>query len=127
MVDTDDEASVADGVAWWEALMAAGGEGMVVKPLVNLDPDRRRLAQPGVKVRGREYLRIIDGPDYTEPLNLERPRARNLGHKRNLALREYAPGLEALQRTVAGEPMWRVHEAVFAILALESEPVDPRL
>jgi protein phosphatase len=100
---------------------------MVVKPLVNLDPGRRRLAQPGVKVRGREYLRIIYGPDYTEPANLERLRARNLGHKRALALREYALGLEALERVAAGEPIWRVHAAVFAILALESEPVDPRL
>lgn len=127
VVDTQDEASLAEGVAWWEALTGAGGEGMVVKPLVNLDPQRRRLAQPGVKVRGREYLRIIYGPDYTEPANLERLRARNLGHKRTLALREYALGLEALHRAVAGEPLWRVHEAVFAILALESEPVDPRL
>jgi protein phosphatase len=127
VVNTDDEASVADGTAWWEALTQAGGEGMVVKPLVNLDPDRRRLAQPGVKVRGREYLRIIYGPDYTEPANLERLRARNLGRKRALALREYALGLEALDRVVAGEPLWRVHEAVFGVLALESEPVDPRL
>ncbi len=127
VVDTQDEASLAEGVAWWEALTGAGGEGMVVKPLVNLDSQRRRLAQPGVKVRGREYLRIIYGPDYTEPANLERLRARNLGHKRTLALREYALGLEALHRAVAGEPLWRVHEAVFAILALESEPVDPRL
>jgi len=78
-------------------------------------------------VRGREYLRIIYGPDYTEPANLERLRSRNLGHKRSLALREYALGLEALERFVAGEPIWRVHEAVFAILALESEPIDPRL
>lgn len=80
-----------------------------------------------MKVRGREYLRIIYGPDYTEPANLERLRSRNLGHKRSLALREYALGQEALERLVTGEPIWRVHEAVFAILALESEPIDPRL
>lgn len=127
VVDVTEESSVADGVAWWEELTGAGGEGMVVKPLANLVPDRRRLVQPGVKVRGREYLRIIYGPDYTEPSQLERLRQRNLGHKRSLALREYALGLEALERFTAGEPTWRVHEAVFAILALESEPVDPRL
>jgi protein phosphatase len=80
-----------------------------------------------VKVRGREYLRIIYGPDYTLPGNLERLRERGLGRKRSLALQEYALGLEALDRVAAGEPLWRVHEAVFAILALESEPVDPRL
>ncbi|HEY3545085.1 MAG TPA: polynucleotide kinase-phosphatase [Propionicimonas sp.] len=127
VVDVTDEDSVAAGVAWWEALTGAGGEGMVVKPLANLVSGRRRLVQPGVKVRGREYLRIIYGPDYTEPANLERLRSRNLGHKRSLALREYALGLEALDRFVAGEPIWRVHEAVFAILALESEAIDPRL
>jgi protein phosphatase len=85
------------------------------------------LVQPGLKVRGREYLRLIYGPDYTEPDNLARLRQRGLSHKRSLALREYALGLEALDRVARGEPLWRVHECVFAILALESEPVDPRL
>ncbi|WP_125774116.1 polynucleotide kinase-phosphatase [Antribacter gilvus] len=126
-VDTTDPTSVAAGVAWWEELTAAGGEGMVVKPAVNLVRGRRGLVQPGLKVRGREYLRIIYGPDYTEPANLERLRKRGLGHKRSMALREYALGLEALDRVARGEPLWRVHECVFAVLALESEPVDPRL
>jgi len=88
---------------------------------------RSGLVQPGLKVRGREYLRIIYGPDYTEPANLDRLRQRAVGHKRSLALREYALGLEALDRVARGEPLWRVHECVFAVLALESEPVDPRL
>lgn len=126
-VDTTDIASLTAGVQWWEALTEAGGEGMVVKPFANLSPTRRGLAQPGVKVRGREYLRIIYGPDYTEPEHLARLRDRNLGHKRSIALREYALGLEALERVARGEPLWRVHEPVFAVLALESEPVDPRL
>ncbi|MFI8965407.1 polynucleotide kinase-phosphatase [Streptomyces sp. NPDC053493] len=128
VVDTADEASVRAGVDWWLELTAAGGEGMVVKPLAALATGRDgRPVQPGVKVRGREYLRIIYGPEYTRPDNLERLRERHLGHKRSLALREYALGLEALDRLAAGEPLWRVHEAVFAVLALESEPVDPRL
>ncbi|RCH65203.1 polynucleotide kinase-phosphatase [Streptomyces sp. SDr-06] len=128
VVDTGDEASVRVGVDWWLELTAAGGEGMVVKPLQALARDGRgRLVQPGIKVRGREYLRIIYGPEYTRPDHLERLRGRFLGHKRSLALREYALGLEALERLAAGEPLWRVHEAVFAVLALESEPVDPRL
>jgi polynucleotide kinase-phosphatase len=122
-VDTGDAGSVAAGVEWWTALTADGGEGMVVKPAAN----RVQGAQPGVKVRGREYLRIIYGPDYTEPENLARLRDRKLNHKRSLALREYALGLEALARLTRGEPLWRVHECVFAVLALESEPVDPRL
>ena len=85
------------------------------------------IIQPGLKVRGREYLRLIYGPDYTEQENLTRLRQRALSHKRSLALREYALGLEALDRVAQGEPLWRVHECVFAVLALESEPVDPRL
>ncbi|GAA0342951.1 polynucleotide kinase-phosphatase [Streptomyces blastmyceticus] len=128
VVDTEDEASVAAGVRWWLDLTAAGGEGMVVKPLqAYVKGAGGRLVQPGVKCRGREYLRVVYGPEYTRPENLARLRVRHLGHKRSLALREYALGLEALDRLADGEPLWRVHEAVFAVLALESEPVDPRL
>jgi protein phosphatase len=126
-VATTSPESTAAGVRWWEELTDVGGEGMVVKPAANLVRGRRGPVQPGLKVRGREYLRIIYGPDYTEPANLERLRQRGLGHKRSLAQREYALGLEALDRLAAGEPLWRVHECVFAVLALESEPVDPRL
>ncbi|MFF1956435.1 polynucleotide kinase-phosphatase [Streptomyces sp. NPDC058220] len=128
VVDTADDASVRRGVDWWLEMTERGGEGMVVKPLQALVRDEKgRLVQPGIKVRGREYLRIIYGPEYTRPENLRRLRNRFLGHKRSLALREYALGLEALDRLADGEPLWRVHEAVFAVLALESEPVDPRL
>ncbi|MEV7321508.1 polynucleotide kinase-phosphatase [Streptomyces sp. NPDC093970] len=127
-VDTGDPESVRAGVDWWLELTGEGGEGMVVKPLgaVVRDP-KGRLVQPGVKCRGREYLRIIYGPEYTRPDNLARLRNRFLNHKRSLAIREYALGLEALDRLADGEPLWRVHEAVFGVLALESEPVDPRL
>ncbi|MEU9358386.1 polynucleotide kinase-phosphatase [Streptomyces sp. NPDC048301] len=128
VVDTGDEESVRAGTDWWLEMTGRGGEGMVVKPLAALArDDKGRLVQPGIKVRGREYLRIIYGPEYTRPEHLERLRSRFLGHKRSLALREYALGLEALDRLAEGEPLWRIHEAVFAVLALESEPVDPRL
>ncbi|MFJ5289249.1 polynucleotide kinase-phosphatase [Streptomyces sp. NPDC088348] len=128
IVDTDDKESVRSGTHWWLEMTGRGGEGMVVKPLQALVRDGKgRLVQPGIKVRGREYLRIIYGPEYTRPDNLAKLRQRFLGHKRSLALREYALGLEALDRLADGEPLWRIHEAVFAVLALESEPVDPRL
>ncbi|MEU1850844.1 polynucleotide kinase-phosphatase [Streptomyces sp. NPDC019990] len=127
-VDTADPASVQAGVDWWLEMTGRGGEGMVVKPVGALVRDGQgRLVQPGVKCRGREYLRIIYGPEYTRPENLARLRSRFLNHKRSLAIREYALGLEALDRLAEGEPLWRVHEAVFGVLALESEPVDPRL
>ena len=126
-VDVTDPAGTAAAVGWWERLTAEGGEGVVVKPAGNLSRGARGVVQPGLKVRGREYLRIIYGPDYTRPQHLERLRERSLGRKRGLAQREYALGLEGLERAARGEPLWRVHECVFAVLALESEPVDPRL
>ncbi|PZH10643.1 polynucleotide kinase-phosphatase [Streptomyces sp. NTH33] len=127
-VDTADPESVRAGVDWWLEMTGRGGEGMVVKPLGALvRTEQGRLVQPGIKCRGREYLRIIYGPEYTRPDNLARLRQRFLHHKRSLAIREYALGLEALARLADGEPLWRVHEAVFGVLALESEPVDPRL
>jgi protein phosphatase len=127
VVSLSDDRSLQEGITWWEELTASGGEGMVVKPLQFIGRNRRGLIQPAIKCRGREYLRIIYGPEYTAPEHLERLRARGLGTKRSLALREFALGIEALHRFVEREPLRRVHECVFGVLALESEPVDPRL
>lgn len=127
VVNTTDPESVQAGVDWWMELTGRGGEGMVIKPMDFIANGRRGLAQPALKTRGREYLRIIYGPGYTEPHNLERLRNRGLGRKRSLALREFALGIEALERFTRGETLRRVHECVFGVLALESEPVDPRL
>ena len=127
VVDLSDPASEAEAARWWEDLTTQGGEGAVIKPLDFVVRSRKGLLQPAVKCRGKEYLRIIYGPEYTVPEHLERVRARGLGHKRSLALREFALGIEGLERFVRGEPLRRVHECVFGVLALESEPVDPRL
>jgi protein phosphatase len=127
IVDLTDAESQADAVRWWQELTAKGGEGMVVKPQDFIARGRRGLVQPAVKCRGREYLRIIYGPEYTVPEHLDRLRVRALGAKRTLALREFALGIEALERFVRREPLRRVHECVFGVLALESEPADPRL
>ncbi|HEU4870115.1 MAG TPA: polynucleotide kinase-phosphatase, partial [Pyrinomonadaceae bacterium] len=127
VVDVTDPSSQEAGIRWWEELTSAGGEGMVVKPFDFIARGPRGLVQPAVKCRGREYLRIIYGPEYTAPENLERLRSRGLSTKRSLALREFALGLEGLERFVQREPLRRVHECVFGVLALESEPVDPRL
>lgn len=126
-LDLNDDAVVADAIVWWESLTAAGGEGMVVKPLSYISTGSKGLVQPAIKVRGREYLRIIYGPEYDRPENLLRLKARGLGGKRALALREFALGLEALHRFVERAPLRQVHECVFGVLALESEPIDPRL
>ena len=127
MIDLCDPTAEAGGVGWWEELTGRGGEGMVVKPLEFVVTNERGLVQPAVKCRGREYLRIIYGPEYTAPANLERLRSRGLARKRGLAVSEFALGVEALERFVRREPLRRVHECVFAVLAMESEPVDPRL
>ncbi len=126
-ISVTDAGSVAEGIAWWEELTGQGGEGMVVKPLDFIVRGPRGLVQPATKCRGREYLRIIYGPDYTAPENLTRLRSRGLAGKRSLALREFALGIEGLERFARREPLRRVHECVFGVLALESEPVDPRL
>ena len=126
-VDLEDADSVAAATAWWEAITAGSSEGMVVKPADTLPAGRKGPVQPAVKCRGREYLRIIYGPEYDLPENLERLRQRGLSGKRSLAMREFCLGLEALTRFVNNQPLRLVHECVFGVLALESEPVDPRL
>ena len=127
IVALTDPGSQAEAVEWWQDLTARGDEGMVVKPLQFIAKGARGILQPALKCRGSEYLRIIYGPHYIEPQNLQRLRSRSLGRKRSLAIREFSLGLEALHRFVRHEPLRRVHECVFAVLALESEPVDPRL
>lgn len=127
LVDLEEPDTMTAATDWWTAMTAQGGEGMVVKPLAFTVMGDKGLIQPGIKCRGREYLRIIYGPEYTVAENMERLRKRGLGLKRSLALREYALSYEALSRFVAHDPLYRVHEAVFGVLALESEPVDPRL
>jgi protein phosphatase len=127
VADLEQPGAEAAVTAWWEEITGAGGEGMVVKPLTPVTRGRRGIAQPGVKCRGPEYLRIIYGPEYALPGNLDRLRERNLARKRSLAVSEFALGAEALDRFTRREPLFRVHECVFGVLALESEPVDPRL
>ena len=127
VVELEDTAAVEAATQWWLELTAQGGEGTVVKPMDFVTRGADGLLQPALKCRGREYLRIIYGPDYDEPKNLERLRRRGLSAKRSLALREFCLGMEALRRFVEMQPLRRVHECVFGVLALESEPVDPRL
>ena len=126
-VDLRDDASVQQATDWWLSLTEDGGEGVVVKPAEPIVRAGSGIVLPGVKCRGREYLRIIYGPEYLEPANLERLRERSVGRKSSLARREFALGIEALDRFVANEHLSRVHQCVFSVLALESEPVDPRL
>ncbi|WP_207423034.1 polynucleotide kinase-phosphatase [Desertivirga brevis] len=127
IVDLEDEESVNKAIEWWISLTDEGGEGMVIKPYNFIERDNKGVVQPAVKVRGREYLRIIYGPEYTSEENLSRLRSRALNAKRSLAMREFALGVEGLERFINKEPLRRVHQCAFGVLALESEPIDPRL
>ncbi|MBR2283188.1 MAG: polynucleotide kinase-phosphatase [Ruminococcus sp.] len=126
-VNVNDPEEVGIAVQWWTELTQSGGEGMVVKPEDYIARSGGRLIQPAVKCRGREYLRIIYGPEYLAPYGLGRLKKRSLSRKRELALKELSLGIEALSRFVGHESLTRVHECVFGVLAMESEPVDPRL
>jgi hypothetical protein len=127
VVDTTNEESIRAATEWWLELTRKGGEGMVVKPLDFVPYGKGGLLQPAVKCRGSEYLRIIYGADYDTAANLKRLKSRGLSKKQSLALREFALGVEGLERFTRKEPLRRVHESVFGVLALESEEVDPRL
>ncbi|MCR9152495.1 MAG: polynucleotide kinase-phosphatase [Bacteroidetes bacterium] len=127
IVETNDRESVQKAIDWWAEMTNKGGEGMVVKPFDFISFGKEGLLQPAVKCRGSEYLRIIYGPEYDLPENLQRLKNRGLSRKRSLALREFALGVEGLERFIRKEPLRRIHESVFGVLALESEDVDPRL
>ncbi len=122
-----DEAAIEEATEWWINLTGSGGEGMVVKPYNFIQKGKKGLIQPAIKVRGKEYLRVIYGPEYDTHANITRLKSRGLSAKRSLALREFSLGIEGLERFVNKEPLRRVHECVFGVLALESEPVDPAL
>ncbi|MBP3761004.1 MAG: polynucleotide kinase-phosphatase, partial [Ruminococcus sp.] len=126
-VDTENDEDVKNAAEWWVNLTSSGGEGMVVKPEIFTAKQGYKLLQPAVKCRGKEYLRIIYGAEYLENEHLKRLKTRSLGRKRSLALKEFSLGMESLSRFVKNEPLYRVHECSFGVLALESEPVDPRL
>jgi polynucleotide kinase-phosphatase len=122
-----DEPSMKAAIKWWEEMTEDGHEGYVVKPESYITHHKGKLLQPAIKVRGRKYLHIIYGIDYLLPENLTRLKKRNAGKKQRNALKEFSLGVEAVNRFVKRESLERVHECVLGILALEAEPIDPRL
>ncbi len=127
IIEVNDEAGINEVLSWWTNLTEKGGEGIVIKPYDFITTGKKGLVQPAIKCRGKEYLRIIYGPEYSAPENMVRLKNRGLSGKRSLALREFALGVESLERFVRKEPLRKVHECVFGVLAMESEAVDPRL
>lgn len=127
IIDITKEQDVQKCIDWWLDLTQKGGEGIVLKPNDFIVKNEKGIIQPAIKCRGAEYLRIIYGPEYDAPENLTRLKNRSLTRKQSLALREFALSIEGLERFVRNEPLRRVHGSVFAVLALESEEIDPRL
>ena len=128
VVDVTDPAGQDEAVTWWEALTAAGGEGMVVKPMSFVARGRKGLVQPGVKCRGPRVPAHHLRPRVHRS-DADRAAART---RRSAASARSPPASSAWasrrsSASCAREPLYRVHECVFAVLALESEPVDPRL
>ncbi|MDR3599536.1 MAG: polynucleotide kinase-phosphatase [Desulfosporosinus sp.] len=133
LIETDykvvtDEHSEEEAIRWWEEMTENGHEGFVVKPETFIARNEKGwLVQPAIKVRGRKYLHIIYGMDYLQLENLVRLKQRSVKRKQRHALMEFALGVEGVKRFVSQEPLSRIHECVLATLALEAEPVDPRL
>jgi len=114
VIDLTRPTDVAAAIAWWHALTAAGAEGIVVKPTTLAASGLHGPVQPALKVRGEEWLRGVYGSGYREPESLGPLRERSLGTKRARAIGQFALGIEALERFVAGEPRERVEECLEA-------------
>ena len=108
VIDLTRPMDVAAAIAWWHALTAVGAEGIVVKPLTLAAAGTDGPVQPALKVRGADWLRRVYGKDYREPVSLGTLRDRSLTTKRARALGQFAIGIEALERFVAGERRERV-------------------
>ncbi|MFL0507446.1 hypothetical protein ACH0B5_17025 [Ureibacillus sp. 179-F W5.1 NHS] len=114
----EDEASEKEVINWWNTITKDDHEGIVIKSEMFIEKSKGKLIQPAIKVRGRKYLHIIYGMDYLEQENLNRLKKRKVGKKQKLALREFALGIEGIQRFVNGESIERVNEYMNVFLEL---------
>jgi hypothetical protein len=87
-VDLFDEQSKLNCIKNWEVYCSSGGEGFVFKPPMQYYSSAGYPIQSMVKVRGREYLRIIYGIDYLEPEYLDKLKQRSIKKKRIQAIQE---------------------------------------
>ena len=128
LLSLNDEIGINETISWWEDMTKNGHEGMVVKPLQFISRnDKGDVIQPAIKVRGREYLRIIYGMDYLEPTHLEILKKRTAQNKMKNALKEFYLSMESINRFIEKESLDRIHECVLASLSYENDAMDPRL
>lgn len=101
-------------VAWADGISAGGGAGIVIHPSAATADDRLRAVP--VKCFSEAAIRLADGP--LPPPSPTRERGALAGDG-DAALRQWALSMEALDRHRRGEPLERVHQCVFAALALK--------
>ena len=116
VVDLERPVDVAAVIAWWHDLSAVGGEGIVVKPSAPAFSGVRGPVQPALKVRSESWLARVYGSAASDEGGLERLRTRSLATKRARALSQFALGVEALERFVAGRDRTSVDACLDAIL-----------
>jgi protein phosphatase len=123
LVSLDDSESIEKAISWWGELSSSGAEGVVIKPLCFVPRGRRGFAQPALKCRGKEHLRLVYGPEYDLPENLvrmiDREALADRRRKHRRILRQAALSVEAVERFVRQEELSRVRECVRAVLSLE--------
>lgn len=112
-------------VAWWQELSEAGAPGIIVKPVTLELFVNHEYLQPAMKVRGREALRMVYGPFYTEHDLLAHHRTRSLKERRELVIRHFVLGKEALTRFVAGQPHAEVLQIITTHLAISTMDGNP--
>lgn len=116
-VDLSSEKEQEEAIEWWTELTHAGVEGMVIKPLHFTEFNNDALVQPAIKCRGKDYIRMVYGPNYLNHLDALRQRVTTT--KERLAFFEFALGTEGLKRLIDQKPTSQVLECFIATLALE--------
>lgn len=123
--ELDDVNDCARVRAWWaDRLCREGAEGVVVKPWRFVSEGKRGLAQPALKCRTPEYLRVVYGLEYDSPRNratlAARPGMARRREKHRRVVRQFAMSIEGLERFVAAQGTARTLECVCGVLALDS-------
>ncbi len=119
----DDQNAIDDCIRWWDELSTEAAEGLVVKPLFGVPRGRRGLAQPAIKCRTPEHLRLVYGPEYDlienrwQLVNRDALNHRREKHKR--VLKQFALSIDGVEHFVDGEPTKAVETCVRALLSLE--------
>lgn len=128
LVDLDDEDSIKKAVDFWLDVTAKGYEGVMFKTETFIEKnDEGETILPMMKVRGKDYLRIIYGINYNDDKYIHQLRYRNVSKKRFLHYKQTALAVESVKLFANGESFDKWHDYVFANLCLGNVVTDHRL